>query len=89
MIEIFAQGLPEENRRSKLREELTTGGVDNGRSGQREEWPTGGVDNGRSGQWEEWTKGGVDIRSCGQRLYGQQELVICCRFSFKEKVILL
>ena len=55
MLKIFAQGLPEENRRCKLREELTTGGVDNGRSGQQEEWTMGGVDKGRCGHQELWT----------------------------------
>ena len=37
--------MTEDKRRSALRDELTTGGVDNRRSGQQEEWTTGGVDN--------------------------------------------
>ena len=41
----------DKGRSALLREEWTTGGVDNRRSGQQEEWAT-----------EEWTTGGVDNR---------------------------
>ena len=49
----------DKGRSALLREEWTTGGVDNRRSGQQEEWTTRGVDN-------RWRIGTMDWNEPGE-----------------------